>query len=263
MAIISVDDFATNPINRENIVILSQKDFNEAMTTYEVGKFLLDDEVCYLVKPDESDNVQQYPTLQKLYKDRQLKPGNILILDNEENDSYLSYDSLLERTVELQLNKFAELCQLMGAKKVILNYTSSTKENESMKLEAEATIKGALNAKTSVKSEIISNILGSMETVTVFSGNSIPNIDKARKLMATGIFSNNNNIISFFNKACHIENRMISENVTIKLAEDVSKKLEVFARIDAPIFKKSIGEVNFEKVKNASSVSEINYEVFF
>ena len=263
MAIIDVNDFATCPTNRENIVILSQKDFNQAMTTYEVGKFLLDDEICYLVKPDDVDDVEQYPALQNLYKSRQLKAGNILILDDEENDSYLSYDSLLKRTVELQLNKFNELCQLMGAKKVVLSYVSSVKENEKMKLEAEATINGAFNAKTGVKSEIISNILGSMETVTVFNGNSIPNIDKAKKLMATGIFSNNNHIISFFDKACHIENRMISETVTVKLAEDVSKKLEVFAKIDAPIFKKSIGEVNFEKVKNASCVSEISYEVFF
>lgn len=263
MAIITIDDFATCPTNRENIVILSQKDFNQAMTTYEVGKFLLDDEICYLVKPDYVDDVEQYPALQNLYKSKQLKAGNILILDDEENDSYLSYDSLLKRTVELQLNKFNELCQLMGAKKVVLSYVSSVKENEKMKLEAEATINGAFNAKTGVKSEIISNILGSMETVTVFNGNSIPNIDKAKKLMATGIFSNNNHIISFFDKACHIENRMISETVTVKLAEDVSKKLEVFAKIDAPIFKKSIGEVNFEKVKNASCVSEISYEVFF
>lgn len=263
MAIISVDNFATNPINRENIVILSQKDFNEAMTTYEVGKFLLDDEVCYLVKPDESDNVEQYPTLQKLYEGRQLKPGNILILDNEENDIYLSYDSLLERTVELQLNKFTELCQLMGAKKVILNYGSSTKENESIKLEAGAKVKGVINGKAGVKSEIIQKLLSSMKVETVFSGNSTPNIDKAKKLIATGIFNNNIQIISLFNKACHTENPIVSEKVTIKLAEEVSKKLEVFARIDAPIFKKSIGEVNFEKVKNASSVSEISYEVFF
>jgi|26BtaG_2_1085354.scaffolds.fasta_scaffold06683_3 hypothetical protein len=263
MAIITIDDFATSPTNRENIVILSQQDFGDAMKTYEVGKFLLNDEICYLVKPDDVAEVKQYPALQKLYKGRQLKPGNILILDDEENDSYLSYDSLLKRTVELQLNKFNELCQLMGAKKVILSYISSTKENEKMKLEAEATVKGAFNAKTGVKSEIISNILGSMETVTVFTGNSIPNIDKAKKLMATGIFSNNNHITSFFDKACHIENRMISETVTVKLAEEVSKKLEVFAKIDAPIFKKSIGEVNFEKVKNASCVSEISYEVFF
>ena len=151
----------------------------------------------------------------------------------------------------------------MGAKRVVLSYVSSVKENEKMKLEVEATVKGTFNAKTGIKSEIISNILGSMETVTVFTGNATPNIDRAKKLMATGIFSNNNHITSFFNKACHVENRMVSEIVTVKLAEEVSKKLEVFARIDAPIFKKSIGEVNFEKVKNASSVSEITYEVFF
>lgn len=263
MAIITIDDFATSPTNRENIVILTQQDFFDAMKTYEVGKFLLDDEICYLVKPDDVDDVEQYPALQNLYRNRQLKAGNILILDDEENDSYLSYDSLLKRTVELQLNKFNELCQLMGAKRVVLSYVSSVKENEKMKLEVEATVKGTFNAKTGIKSEIISNILGSMETVTVFTGNATPNIDRAKKLMATGIFSNNNHITSFFNKACHVENRMVSEIVTVKLAEEVSKKLEVFARIDAPIFKKSIGEVNFEKVKNASSVSEITYEVFF
>lgn len=262
MAIISIDDFANHPIDRENIVILSQQDFDQAMTTYELGSFLLDDNICYLVKPDKSDDVEKYPALQKLYKSKQLKTGNILILDNEVEDSYLPYDSLLKKTVELQLSKFTELCQLVGAKKVVLSYVSKTKENESMKLGAEATTK-VVNIKAGVKSEIVRDVLGSMETVTIFAGNSQPNIEKAKKLMATGIFSNNGNIISFFSKACNIENRMVSESVTVKLAEEVSKKLEVFAKIDSPIVRKSLGEANFDKVRSASCISEINYEVIF
>lgn len=54
-----------------------------------------------------------------------------------------------------------------------------------------------------------------------------------------------------------------SRKVKIKLAQDVSKKLEVFADINAAILKKSIGSMNFERVKNASHVCEINYEVIF
>jgi len=262
MTIISVEDFSNTPEDRANIVILSQHDFSEAMQSYDNGSFLLDEEICYLVKPDPEE-IEDYPVLQQLKKDNQLKSGSILILDNAEEDSYLPYDTLLKRTVEYQLQQFTQLCQLMGAKSVTLNYTSNKKADESTSFSAEANFKGAVNAEAGVKSEIVSNILGQMESVTVFKGNDNPDIEGAKKLMSTGVFSNNSNITSFYHKACNVKNRMMHEKVSMKLAEEVSNKLEVFAKIQAPIFKNSIGEVNFEKVKNASCVSEINYEVIF
>lgn len=262
MSIISVEDFKGNKLDREKVVILSQQDFNEAMSNYEKGKFLLDENICYLVNPSRAEDINTAFPLQDMYKKGNLKSGNILILEDRNNDIYLPYEELLKNTVEAQLHKFIELCQLVGARKVRLDYQSSSKESSNTAAHAKANLKG-LNAQAGFKNQIVNDVLGEMSVETEFSGYSKPDIAKAQRIMSLGIFDDNEDIKSFYNIACHQDNKMSSRKVKIKLAQDVSKKLEVFADINAAILKKSIGSMNFERVKNASHVCEINYEVIF
>lgn len=59
------------------------------------------------------------------------------------------------------------------------------------------------------------------------------------------------------------KNKIQSQKVKIRLAEKACKNLSIMANIDLPLFKKTIGSANLEKIKNVSQIIEIEYLVEF
>lgn len=258
----SVEDFPADAQLRKNVIVLSKDDFSEAKKNYEAGKFLLDEQIIYLVKPN-SEDIKKGSVLEQMYNDSLLQQGEMLVADPTQDGRYLPYESLVKNTIQSQLCKFVELCQLMGAKKVILN--SKTEQTNKQSTDANMAILAneLVSFKAELKNTIAQDVLDEMQSVTEFLGKSTPNLEKAGALMKTGVFKDNEQIISFFNSVRHIENRMKKQTVKIKLAEELSKKLEVFAKLDVPMLKKSFGEAAFERVKKATQVTTVSYEVIF
>lgn len=116
MTIISAENLPASN-KRPSIVVLSEKAFNDAMQTYESGQFLLNEDICYLVKPSSQD-IHKVDLFQHLDDKNLLKAGSILIQDFQNKDEYLPFDEALEQNIFYQMEHFKELCQYLGGERI-------------------------------------------------------------------------------------------------------------------------------------------------
>lgn len=257
----NASDIPENINKRQNLIVLDEQTFNEAMSSYETGKFLLDDNICYLVQPSV-EQIKNHPVLTKLDNKNQLKNGNILSQDYDDDNGYLIYDIAIKKTAEAQLTRFSELCQLLGAKSVTIQTTTTINQDENIEANIDTSIKAAeMNAHA--KNQVINELMREMEQKTLFDGNGEQDLEKAEKLISTKYFDDNEHILSLYRMAKSQKNKIQSQKVKIRLAEKACKNLSIMANIDLPLFKKTIGSANLEKIKNVSQIIEIEYLVEF
>lgn len=260
MTIISAENLPVAN-KRPNIVVLSQKDFNNAMQTYESGQFLLNENICYLIQPS-FDDIQKVDLFKYLDKNNLLTAGNILIQDFQNKDKYLPFDEALEQNIFYQMEHFKELCQYLGAKEFRFKIIEEQNDSRNMNGNIQADI-AAFTGDLSAKRDWRKNIEKKIDSHTIFETGKA-NLEKARTLMELGVFHGDTNIISFYRSACHTENRISTQKVRFSLAKNVCKQLEVLANIDSPIFKNHIvGSMKLEHLRELSSVLEVEYEVKF
>lgn len=94
---------------RQTIVVLKEKDFNEAMKDYETGSFLLDENICYIIEPSKND-IAQNSILAQMEQNNQLTSGNILVQDLENSELYLPFDKAVKNNIFAQMAMFNTLC---------------------------------------------------------------------------------------------------------------------------------------------------------
>lgn len=260
MTIISAENLPVAN-KRPNIVVLSQKDFNNAMQTYESGQFLLNENICYLIQPS-FDDIQKVDLFKYLDKNNLLTAGNILIQDFQNKDKYLPFDEALEQNIFYQMEHFKELCQYLGAKEFRFKIIEEQNDNRNMNGNIQADI-AAFTGDLSAKRDWRKNIEKKIDSHTIFETGKA-NLEKARALMELGVFHGDTNIISFYRSACHTENRISTQKVRFSLAKNVCKQLAILANIDSPIFKKHIvSNAKLESLRELSSALEVEYEVKF
>lgn len=250
---------------RESIIILNTETINNALQTYD-GNFLFDDKVCYLEKPTK-DQAIEYPIIADLYHSGYLKDNIILLANKQEfkdnsKESYLPFDVLTQQTTNYQLNKFIELCQLLGAKYIYI----SSKELEQNKNDTETKIKAKVP--NVVDTEVNTNITFKQKLLTEMMQTyelqgTDPQLIKAKHFMQMGIFDNNTPIQTFYATATNLENRPKMIKVKMKFAQEISNQLKVIAKVNAPILKKAIGEATFNTIQEIAQLIEIEYEVHF
>lgn len=247
----------------EHLIVISEETFGKAMQSYAQGEFLLDPNISYLLKPNNHET-NAHPITKALLKQGHLKENTILLLDKDSwGERYLSYDMLTRKTIHFQMQSFVELCQLLGAKSVHCITNTQDKRNSSLDSElcmdiANTVVNGGLDTKYSKNNSQNS----SLENNTNFSGGKV-NLVEAERVMRTKIFDDNENIIAFYNSARCQENRMTYQKVKFQVAQEVGKQLELIAKIEAPLFNKTIGNAKFKKTSTELSSLCIEYEVTF
>lgn len=260
MTIISAENLpAAN--KRPNIVVLSEKDFNNAMQTYENGQFLLNEDICYLVKPSLQD-IQKVDLFQHLDDKNLLNAGSILIQSVQNKNEYLPYDKALEENIFYQMEHFKELCQSLGAKEFRFQIIEKQNDKHNVNGDIQANVAaftGDLSTNYELKKQIEQNMA---LHVTFASGKA--DMAKAKAIMDSGVFHDNINIMSFYRSACDETNKISTQKVRFSLAKNVCKQLAILANIDSPIFKKHIvSNAKLESLRELSSALEVEYEVKF
>ena len=257
MTIISIEELdKIDPNDREHIVVLSQEDIDQAMQSYESGKFLLDQRVCYLVKPSANE-VKNSRVMNNQMAN--LKAGSLLLL-SENGTGYEPYELMMRNSINRQLHSFIELCQFMGVKSVKLKSVSTN--NKSASTRSNASVGVGFEAKAGYSGDIVSKIVSEFESHTHFLGNNNPNIVAAENLINTGVFKANDTVLNFYKLAKERDNRTKSHTVKMKLAAEVAKKMKVFANLQIPVLQRKFG-ADWEKIQNASTEHELAYEIYF
>lgn len=255
-------DLLINANKRKMIVVLNESDFNEAMSDYKNGQFLLDESICYIINPSK-DDIQKSPILYKMDELNQLKSGNILIQTNEPED-YLNFDESIKKSIFTKMTSFNRLCQFLGAKEVSFQISENTKNSTNTQAELEVNItKPICDIKAQSKTNFIDEINQAMQSETTFNDSNKKDISQAKLLMNTKIFANDPAIINFFNLSINDNNKLTEQSVKFNLAENISKEISILAKIDIPIFEKTIGSANFEIIKEISKTLSVKYTVKF
>lgn len=238
----------------EHLILISEKDFNEAKRTKKTAEFLLAEDKHYLVVPS-ADEAKYHPITHELDTSGLLKANTLLLLDKKEQARrYLPYDMLADKTLYFQMLSFTELCQHLGAKSVDFTSQSASNRQKEMHAEISANLKGA-TAKTGADYQNHSSDNRYTDQKVKFEG--IKNLEKAEELMKTGLFDNNPHIITFYNAARNQENKMLSQKVSFSINQELSKQLGVFVNADIPVlqtifnaeFKANIKEIQSWKVE--------------
>lgn len=246
----------------EHLIIINEDVFDNAMQDYKSGQFLLDPNIHYLVKPTASE-AKEHPITKILHEEGLLKDNGVLLLDKEAKDTrYLPYDLLTKKTIQFQMQTFVELCQLLGAKKVRCITNENNENRSSLTSETKADTGSGFTANIGSDANKNAKLKSKLENNTSFSDGTV-NLAEAERLMKTDIFSNNENIVAFYNSARRQENRMKHQKVTFQVAQDISKQLSLIAGIDAPIFNKTIASAELKKSSHELKSLYIEYEVEF
>ncbi len=273
MTIINTIDLVEESVKNKPIFVISDDDLTKAIKHSTSGEFLLDPKINYLIEPDEDDIEETCQEisftkrifksiLTNLYQDGLFNSGKVLLFDKDEN-SYLPYDRLMKKTIQSQMMNFFHFCQLLGAKEVNLNISQSKNESKTIDAKANLSAEDIFEAKTGFKNSIVSEVVEGMETNTKFQGSNKVDDRKAKAMIDSGVFGDNLGIQQLYNACTRSSNKIQSHKVAMNFAEDIRENLEVFAELDVPILKKSLGEASFNKLKNSSQKCTINYEVIF
>lgn len=261
MIIYDIDDLPQSAEQRKTIVVLSEQDLSKALANYDEGQFLLDENICYICKPNETD-LKPYPTLAELARNGELNTSSIVMLNpNDKEKKYLPYKVLMKKTIQNQMLAFNELCQLLGAKNVSWSIIESSSQNFSVGGEIKGNYNG-VSAGAGAKSNHTQTLLNEMKAETSFQ-HGVADFAKAEHLIRSGIFEDNACILGFYNIAINQLNRPKQQNVKVTLNESISHQFEALAKVDAPIFKGTIGEANLNIIKDYSKAIVIEYTVEF
>ena len=248
-------------IKPEHLIVISSQDFENAKRTRQSGQFLLTNDKHFLVMPTKEEAIN-HPIIKPLYENSYLKENTILLLDKNAQNSnyYLPYNMIAEKNIEMQMLHLPLLCQHLGVKSVRVILNEKAQECRSMDIDIGANIKGAntnlgANYNSSQNNDEYKNL------ITEFDGNHI-DLEEAEKLMKTGIFDGNTNIIQFYNTAKNQKNKMKSQKLRCKISQDISRQFDVFANTDIPLLKTIFNaemKAQMQKIKSL----EIEYEVIF
>ncbi|OAV23171.1 hypothetical protein AO371_1438 [Moraxella catarrhalis] len=244
----------------EHLILIDESQFNELKQDKKNSGFLLAKDKHYLIVPSIQE-AQNHPITKELANQNNLKPNTLLLLNEDEGvKRYLSYDVLIEKSLEFQMLQFTELCQHLGAKKVELIYEASSNEKSKTSAEASTTIKSAnVGARASHQNESLNNAKTSK--LSTFDGKHI-NLTKAEELMKTGIFDGNNPVIAFYNTARNQTNKMQTQHIEFSASQKLTKQLKAFANADVP-FLKTIANAEFEREVEQVQSWKVAYKVEF
>lgn len=246
-------------IKRQTIVVLKEKDFNEAMKDYETGSFLLDENICYIIEPSKND-IAKNAILAQMEQNNQLTSGNILVQDLENSELYLPFDKAVKNNIFAQMEMFKTLCQALGAKKFEISIKEKVSQKNIMSGNTKINIEQS-NIGGEIKNNFAHDIAKELELEAEFEGKE-RNLTRAKTIVEAKIFDNNPNIIAFYNSAISTTNPIKRQKCTFSLAEQTTKSLKALANLDVPIFK-TIASANLELLKEVSTTLEVTYEVTF
>ena len=266
MTICNIDTLPEKYEKRNNIVVLSEEQLKKAMQTYETSKFLLNEDICYLIQPYEAA-IESHPILQELDNKGLLNAGKLLVQGRE--NEYFPIEEAMEKSIVNQMQAFLNLCQYLGACSVSYEIIESDCEESKWavggSVEGKSDVAGNAKLDTSIQQELTQKIINKMNSQTEFKGGK-PDLLKAEVLINSRIFDNNPNLSGFYAIAKNQDNNVKNQTIYISFGQEIAKSLEIFANADirSDILPASLKvDGRFDKSKISTREVQLKYTVIF
>lgn len=225
-----------NPYSRRAIAILRDRDIRALRMQEEKPAFLVDNEIA-LVTYDEDElfgRSDLHPLVRDLQAQDLFRPGNVLVQDPFDLDSYREKSAALE---DLSLQKhylFLELCQILGATKVEASQVTVVDEKSGLRLSSDGSALGA-SVEASAALKLQSNIQSKLEVSSIFKG-SDPDIETAKKFLVRYKLGADFNFSNLVRLRSNPANMVKERRVKLDASSEAKRNIDVAMRVDSAVF---------------------------
>jgi hypothetical protein len=224
----------------------------------ETNQWLNDPNICVLEYPDE--NLAEDLLNDKIYKKLKEKGllGNghcVLVQNPYDLDDYSKADEIIEffnSNASKKYRAFSEICQDLGATKLI--YTSDDSEHNQTKLKISGNAENKV-AKKLGSGEVNLDLDREIKKSTSVKGEcewsgSAPNIEAARNTLKHYHLDNDGDLLSLI-RSREKENKKLSEKVTIRMIRDSMLSVNLAAKVKLPLLEGNFSS-DLGRIKNTS-----------
>jgi hypothetical protein len=249
------------------LMVIDNHVIESSLRKYESGRFLLDEDtqvISYPFSPQDKDFISKHLHLPKDYNAVSIK--NKLFLLDKNSYKYIEIEELKNNSPLKRVNAFCELCQALGAKRVVFDVKKSedseTKFNFLSRLDG--LVKKIINAEVDSSATWKDKITDQIKCEHVFKGG-MRNFEEAERIIKKYNLRNDTAFVNLINM-CKSENSISKYNQELSLTKNIEIGVKIAAELCAKIptgqgVEYSIAEMkaSFEAIRQ--SFTEIKLKV--